>query len=94
MDNASSVCGLDGIADLHDNPCYLLTRQRSIPLGVPLEYLASCPLDREKMQARSRFPGLDRSDYVRVLNASAELRLSRESGPRRSGLAGVSLARP
>ena len=49
MDNAGSVGCLNCIADLNDNPCYFLARQRSIALGVPLEDLTSCPLDGEEM---------------------------------------------
>jgi hypothetical protein len=87
MDDAGSVGCLNRIADLDDNPCYFLARQWSVALGVPLEDLTSCPLDGEKMQAGSRFAGLDRSYDVRVLYASAELCLSRESGNGRSILA-------
>src|SRR5689334_11991469 len=80
MDNASSMGGLNRIADLHDNSSDLIARQWGISLGVALEDLACSPLNREVVQPGSGLSRFNSPHHIRMLNTSSELRFPSETG--------------
>src|SRR5215207_7394346 len=74
---------LDRVTNLDDDSRGFFAWQRRVALRVPFQDLTGCPLDGEEMQSGARFARFDRTDDVRMLDTSAELRLAKKTRDRR-----------